>query len=180
MSYDDEVMGIDEILGTDDIMGADDVMGAMRARAARGLMARARQIQVPKVPGVAPHGGRRFPLGLGTFTFTNTSGTATLLTGRPQVPFKATRLIVDVARSVATLTQPVNLQDLQIGTKSQFAGGAVVPASAFQAGAFDAFVDCDPAVPGIDITLDVRLGGAALGAGETIIVTATLFGASMS
>jgi hypothetical protein len=176
---DGPLMG-DEILG-DDVMGelmgdemGDDLMGARR----RGMMAPRRQglsrppLLTPR-PGVSPPAVGRLPLGFGSRALTVLGSTAGSLTARPQVPWRGSKLIISIAGvnsgNYAVLVQPL------IGNRPVLAGAAAIDARSFPATGIDNNLISDSASPGIDVTLNVTIS-PALGAGDTVLVTATWIG----
>ena len=181
MAYEHILGAIDSYMSGDDYMlGDDDELGARarRARAGSRTAAAVRQV-VPPIPGVPKIGPKLYPLGFGSFTFVNAGVTANQFVARPQVPFKGRRLVVIVARTAGALGVGVNITDVQVGNRSQFAGASSVPAEVFAANAFDVVLDMDPATPGIDITLDVTIS-VTPPVGETVFVSATILGEVVS
>lgn len=99
--------------------------------------------------------------------------TAGVLTARPQVPWRGSKLIISIAGvnsgNYAVLVQPL------IGNKPVLAGAAAIDARSFPATGIDNNLISDSASPGIDVTLNVTIQ-PALGAGDSVIVTATWIG----
>lgn len=187
----DDVMGADELM---ELLGLDDVMGAPATRRMvrrgrtsapqRSAMARltsaVRSVSVPKVPGVAPHGGRGFPLPFTPVTFTATSGTLLTATATPSVPLQGCRLVVEAARSAATLLQAIQMRNILLGQKNQFAGAGSMSVGMVAPGAFGVEIRLDPITLGLPVSIDFLISGAALAGAETIQVFATIFGDSIA
>jgi hypothetical protein len=172
----DDLMG--ELMLGDDMMGdemGDEILGARR----RGGMARrapagmARPPLITARPGVSPPAVGRLPLGFGALSLTVLGSTAGVLTARPQVPWRGSKLIISIAGvnsgNYAVLVQPL------IGNKPVLAGAAAIDARSFPATGIDNNLISDSASPGIDVTLNITIQ-PALGAGDSVIVTATWIG----
>lgn len=176
----DEVVGALDI-GALDVGDGEDEVGAFpfrrkRRRAApapRGRMVPVRRL-IPRVPGVPAPGVGLQPLPLGTVTFTNTSGTLLQLQASPQKPFKGQRLVISQSR-VGVSGGLVVVTRLEVGTANQFAFGGELPADAFAATAFDTNMSLQPATPGVQVTLLLRIT-AAPAAGDSVVVSAGLWG----
>ncbi|RLB68970.1 MAG: hypothetical protein DRH04_06025 [Deltaproteobacteria bacterium] len=124
--------------------------------------------------GVPPTGLKRIPLGLGSVT--KTADGSFTLSARPQVTVKPARLIVAVVSSKgASSTASVIIDDLQVGTRSQFGGSGSVPAEAFATNAYDAELVGDQADPGIDIVLQGNVSNVDTGSSESVIIKAVIF-----
>jgi hypothetical protein len=185
----------------DDQLGDDDQLLGAAVNARRGLMRRAQAVKarraspfaspaarnlaamrstiVPAVPGVPPIGGREEPLGLGTFTFGNATAQTTALTGRPQKPFKGSRLVITIVRTAGAAAIGVNVNSLFVGVNNMLVSSQAVPADMFSPLAVGVAMNIDPATPGIDVVLNLATT-ATPGAGETITVTAAIIGLTFS
>lgn len=171
----DELLG--ELMLGDDTMGdemGDDVLGARR----RGMVRRApagmsRPPLITSRPGVSPPAVGRLPLGFGALALTVAGSTAGVLTARPQVPWRGSKLIISIAgfnsANYAVLVQPL------IGNKPVLAGAAAIDARSFPATGIDNNLISDSASPGIDVTLNIQIQPALL-AGDSVITTATWIG----
>lgn len=141
--------------------------GAGRGYPARRLL--------PQIPGAPAVGIRLQPLGFGTTSFTATSGTALPVTTRPQRPFKAKRLVVDIARTGASATGLVTVTTLNIGTNNQFVSSGAIGAAAFAATAFDVNMELAACTTALDITVGYAISVAPVMTDRVDIAT-TMFG----
>lgn len=189
-----DLAGIDwDMQGDDDELGfaAARMIRAQQARSrgsarvpARAVAALARRAQtykaalVPPIPGTPATGQRQYPLGFGTFIFTNGGATSGQLVATPQRPFKGVRLVVDEVRSDGS-GGLVTIGALSVGQNNQLVSASALPSRAFAPGAFGTDLDLDPATPGIQIVLDLNIT-AAPSVGETVAVSAMLVGYSFS
>lgn len=120
---------------------------------------------------------RQEPLGLGAVTFTDTSGTALVLTGTPLERFTGRKIVIDVSRSDDTVTGLVTVTSLMVGARNQLPTGITsMPASAWSALASNSpqwkLDACPPSVP---ITMGVAIS-AAPAAGKRADVSALIHG----
>lgn len=152
-------------------------MAQQRAAATRAI---AQQISPGAFPGTPPRGAREWPLGLGSFTFTNAAGlTATTLVGNPQRVFQGQRLVVSTAKTAGAAGILVTITSLEVGAQNQVVDpGQALPAEGFEPGAFHTVLDLDPCEPGIRINLGIGIS-AVPGAGETVSVSAMIIGTSL-
>ena len=126
------------------------------------------------IPGVSGPSVKKIPLGLGSMTFDASSGTTDFtLTARPQVPVRGRRLIVVVTRSSGASAIAANASDLEVGNKSQFAGGGEIPLETFGPEVMDSTLVFDQADPGIEIRLKGSIS-AIPAAGESVTITASI------
>jgi hypothetical protein len=195
---DGPVMGGDEILGDEmlgDLMYGDEmgddlamadaaILGARRRMAARrgGGMQRQAQPALTRPPlltarpGVNPTAVGRLPLGFGVLSLA-AGGSAGVLTARPQVPWRGSKLVISIAGvnigNYAVTVQPV------IGNKPVLAGAAAIDARSFPATGIDNNLISDSAAPGIDVTLNFVVT-PVLGAGDTAVITATWIGDALT
>lgn len=88
---------------------------------------------------------RRYPLGLGV-TSVPAGGTA-IIRANPQLPFKLERLV--------SPSLGLSIDNLQVGTVSQFVAAGAVPTEAFAPDAVAVQLAGDTAVPGVDIAITV-------------------------
>jgi len=133
---------------------------------------------IPRVAGVPARGVRLQPLGFPSVVFTAASGTVLVTSTRPQRPFKALRLVIDIARTGVTATGLVTIGQCEIGTDNQFVGTGPVIAAAFAPTAFDINVEFDPATTAIDMTIELRLSVAPT-LTDTIDVGVAMFGITL-
>lgn len=161
-----------------------DIVGAVRRRR-RGGNAMVRQGRpslrsriVQQIPGVSNPTGRGQPLGLGSTAFTATSGNALQLTGLPQKPFQAQRLILDSTRTGATATGLVTVSAISVGTDNQLAGQASLSISAFSSIAVDANILFTPAGAGISIGVSLNISIAPTTT-DRVDVSGMMFGSTL-
>lgn len=168
----DEIVGdeVDELLAElsgeddyEDIIGYDEMVGRRRRRRRRPRFrarrprrrlvrrrSRPRMSQVMRK--IRPSQARRYPLGLGT-TVLAANATA-VITVNPQLPFKLMRL--------STPSTNVTVDNIQIGTVSQFVAAGGIPAEVFAPNAIAVDLKGDTAVPGVQIQITVTdTSGAA-------------------
>lgn len=100
---------------------------------------------------VAPRQFRKYPLGLGT-TPVGIGATA-VITVNPQLPFKLVRL--------STPATGFMIENIQIGTVSQFVAAGGVPSEVFAPDANDVDLKGDTAVPGVAIQITVTNNNVA-------------------
>lgn len=135
--FDDDVAAILSGMSDDD-----DMVGAIRRKKAkRANLMRAKMA----LRGVKNRELRKYPLGLGA---TNLGAGATAIIGaNPQLPFRVRRLV----------TASVNLliENIQVGTQSQFVAAGAVPTEVFAPNSFDVDLKGDTAVPGVQVQLTV-------------------------
>lgn len=94
---------------------------------------------------------RRYPLGLG---ITNIGAAATvIIRANPQLPFKLER--------ISTPTLAMTIDNIQVGTVSQFVAAGGVPTETFGPNAVAVQLKGDTAVPGVDIAVTVTNPGIA-------------------
>lgn len=149
----------DDALGTLDMLGAPDVRRMpSRGNRLQGAPAPAvaRERLVPNVPGVPSAGLRLQPLGLGSTSFTATSGTILQLQASPQKPFKAQRLILDITRTGATSTGIITVNRIDVGSDNMLVATGSLPASMFANNGVDLNVSFAPATPGINIVVQLQ------------------------
>jgi hypothetical protein len=181
LGYDDDDLGYDEMVGDevdallaelsgdDDDLGYDDMVGRRRrrrrpprpryrsrSRRRRRPSRRRRRSPRPKMSQtmrqIRPSQARRYPLGVGT-TALAANATA-VITVNPQLPFKLMRL--------STPSTNVTIDNIQIGTVSQFVAAGGIPAEVFAPNAIGVDLKGDTAVPGVQIQITVTdTSGAA-------------------
>ena len=130
---------------------------------------------IPQIPGAPAVGIRLQPLGFPPVAFVLNSGTALSTTTRPQRPFKAKRLVVDIARTGATSTGLITITTLNIGTNNQFVSSGPIGAAAFAATAFDVNMELAACTTALDITVSYSNTVAVTGTDRVDIAT-TMFG----
>jgi hypothetical protein len=144
---------VDDLLkGADDEMSGygGDILGAVR----KGKFQR-----------TAPNRLQRLALGIGVTSVGAAS--SAVITVTPQVPFKLERFI--------SQTASLAVNDIKVGTVSQFVGAGSIPVEVFARDAIGVGLKGDTAVPGVDIALYVSnstagaivLSGAYLGIAAT-------------
>lgn len=143
--------GMDE-LTRESIVGAAPTPAsqAMQAAVAQKLVQQGLVVQSER-----PTKAREFPLGFESAA-PIAPGAAATITSRPQIPFRAQRLVVpsDIAGSFSIL-------DLRVGKNSQFTSAGAVPGRTFQENAVAVGLRCDTAQISQDVTLQVQnIGGA--------------------
>lgn len=159
--YDDD-LGYDDMVGDEvdallESLSGDEMVGARRRRRRRRRpRRRARSRRKPKMTQtmrkIRPSQARRYPLGLGT-TALAANATA-VITVNPQLPFKLMRL--------STPSTNVTIDNIQIGTVSQFVAAGGIPAEVFAPNAIGVDLKGDTAVPGVQIQITVTdTSGAA-------------------
>lgn len=94
---------------------------------------------------------RRYPLGLGVVTIA--AGATVIIRANPQLPF--------MLETVKTPTLSMTIDNIQVGTVSQFVAAGAVPTEVFAPDAVAVQLKGDTAVPGVDIALTVTNPGAA-------------------
>lgn len=121
--------------------------------------------QRAKVVKNAPSRLQRLALGIGSTSVGATS--SAVITVTPQVPFKLERFI---SQSVT-----LSIQDIKVGTNSQFVGAGAIPIEIFARDAIGVGLKGDTAVPGVDIALYVAnaTGGALTCSGAYLGLAAT-------
>lgn len=120
-----------------------------------------------------------WPLGLGLVTFDSTTAPniPLSLTVSPQRPFRGERLVIDVRRIGASAQGPaVVINDFRVGDVPQRLGGGVLPAEVFAPDAFGVRLSLDASVPGVLITIGFQYVGAAIAAGDQIVVSGAIIG----
>ena len=130
---------------------------------------------IPQIPGAPAVGIRLQPLGFPTVAFTSTSGTALTATTRPQRPFKAKRLVVDIARTGVTSTGLVTITTLNIGTNNQFVSSGPIGAAAFAANAVDVNMELAACTTALDVSVSYAISAAPTTTDRVDIAT-TMFG----
>jgi len=175
---DDDIEGEDDLIGDDEDLIGDEVddlldaltegeVGARRRRRSRSRYLRRRsrprsrrrfirrrrsrprrKLSLKKVRASQ---ARTYPLGLGT-TALGASATA-VITVNPQLPFKLMKL--------ATPSTNVQIDNIQIGTVSQFVAAGGIPAEVFAPNSVGVGLKGDTAVPGVQIQITVTDTSAA-------------------
>ena len=92
---------------------------------------------------------RRYPLGLGVTNIA--AGATVIIRANPQLPFKVERII--------TPTTGMTIDNIQVGTVSQFVAAGAVPTEVFQPDAVAVGLKGDTAVPGVDVAITVTNPG---------------------
>jgi hypothetical protein len=150
--YDDGELGYDEMIGdeVDELLQA--LSGYVGARRRPRSQRRARPKRRSVLRKVRPSVSRRYPLGLG-ITAVGIGATA-IIAVNPQLPFKLLRL----STAVAGFT----IDNIQIGTTSQFVAAGAIPSEVFAPNAIGVALRGDTAVPGVQIQITVTNTGLAI------------------
>jgi hypothetical protein len=103
---------------------------------------------------------RRYPLGLGATSLG--AGTTAIISANPQLPFRVARLV--------TPSTGLLIENIQVGTQSQFVAAGAVPTEVFAPDAQDVELRGDTAVPGVSVQITVSnpTGGALVFSGAII------------
>ena len=88
---------------------------------------------------------RRYPLGLGATSIA--AGATAIISANPQLPFRVDRLV--------TPSTGLLIENLAVGTVSQFVAAGAVPTEVFAPDAFDVQLKGDTAVPGVSVQITV-------------------------
>lgn len=147
--YGDELV---EFMG-EDYDEIDEILDALSGNDYESLVGQAPMAPRPKgyLAPVTPRSFRKYPLGLGT---TNVGiGATAVITVNPQLPFKLIRLSTPVV--------DFDIENIQIGTVSQFVAAGAVPSEVFAPDATGVELKGDTAVPGVAIQITVTNLGAA-------------------
>lgn len=159
--YGEEIVGADDD-GIDDILAGlgyeedDDIEGDVGALNIRSVLrmlqrrrGRGRRRRMPRsgkrLVKVKNTQLRRYPLGLGV---TNVgAGASAVISVQPQLPFKLERLV--------TAVTGFSINNIAVGTVSQFVAAGAVPSEVFAADAVGVSLRGDTAVPGVLIQTTV-------------------------
>jgi hypothetical protein len=167
----DDMSGADDFAGFDDMSGADDYTGAIVRRKAKVPRALARIKASMEAPGVAAPGSRLVPIGLGTLTFSASSGTSLSFTSNPQKPILIRKLTIGVARNgTSAANQNITLDALNVGPTNQLPSDQATPVSLFDPQANGNNVYLDASQPGVTVSGRISVSAAPT-ATDTIIVT---------
>jgi len=147
-------------------LGYSDESGAMR----RGNMtAQGRRLLGSSIaPGVPKPGYKRQVTGLGTFTFTSTTGNNTSFQVQPLKPLVIRKLVAVATPSVPAAARQVNISTITIGSQVQQATANPIPIQLFGEQTTDNMLDLDVAPPGVPIIIGIEFQGAPLAPGEEI------------
>lgn len=88
---------------------------------------------------------RRYPLGLGATAIA--AGATAVISANPQLPFQVNRLV--------TPSTGLLIDNLSVGTASQFVAAGAVPVEVFSPDAVDVDLKGDTAVPGVAVQITV-------------------------
>lgn len=162
-------MGLYELSG-EEILGADPLdqylMGALPVRRPTYQQPQAYRPPAATVRTKPPTTARELILGFDSVTVV-TKSTSRKITTRAQQIFRPDRLIV-----AAAIAASFTVDDLKVGTNSQFLSGDSVPAEAFSNVSVGVKMHMDTVNPGIDVVLTVtnidaandhRFNGALIG-----------------
>jgi hypothetical protein len=152
--YGEEIIGLDELVGdvVDEVLSSlegdfddEDDVGAIRKKLKRKIRARFVPKMSKAIKKVRSTQLRLYPIGLGVTAVP--AGGQVVITLTPQLPFKPVRL--------STPAVGLYIQDIQVGTSSQFAGPGAIPTACFGPAATDSTLKGDTAVPGVVIQLTI-------------------------
>jgi hypothetical protein len=115
---------------------------------------------MPTVPGAPALGFRDQSVGLGTVTFTATSGTTLTLSGSPGRPFKGRRLMFDVTRTGASATGLLTITAFNVGDVNQLIGTGALILNAFTPTSFGADGQYSACAPALTIRVGVTISSA--------------------
>ena len=163
MPYDDEV-ALDDILSgmgywgppgddLDELEGevsgyGQEIVGAEYALGAPPRRRPGRQANIRTVRNKSL---RRYPLGLGVVNIG--AGATVIIRANPQLPF--------MLETVKSPTVGMTIDNIQVGTVSQFVAAGAVPTEVFAPNAVAVQLKGDTAVPGVDIALTITNPGIA-------------------
>jgi hypothetical protein len=154
---DDDESGYEEDLVGDDVVddiieaisGSDELVGARRKKRRRRPKRRVSKAVMRKLKATQ---FRRYPLGLGVTNLL--AGASAVLTVTPQLPYKLMR--------ISTPSTNITIDNIQIGTVSQFVAAGGVPSECMAPNAINAELKGDTCVPGVQIQITVTdVSGAA-------------------
>lgn len=171
---DDDEEVLDLVNASGDIIGSvsmGDIIGATRRKAprrpARRQVSLARA-NVPRTPVTVTRQGveytptryneaRKLPLGIDSGA-TIAAGATSIITVRPQVPYRVNRFVVSSAIAASFL-----INDIKIGARSQLPSTSAVPAAMFSELATESGLELDTAEVAQDVTVTVtNISGGAL------------------
>lgn len=151
LGYDDDYDDLGEEDEFDEIGARRRYRGRRRRRLPRRRRRRGRRLPKAWLRPVRPRQFRKYPLGLGV---TNVAAGATaVINVNPQLPFKLLRL--------STPAADFTIDNIQIGTVSQFVAAGACPSEGFAPNAVGVGLKGDTAVPGVAIQLTVTNTAAA-------------------
>lgn len=145
--YGEEIVEYDDDYDEDDI---DDILDALSGNDWAELG------QVPAAPGrpkafvrpVTPRQFRKYPLGLGVTAIA--AGATAVINVNPQLPFKLQRISCEAVAAAGLV-----IDNIQIGTVSQFVAAGAIPVEIFSPDATGVELKGDTAVPGVAIQITV-------------------------
>jgi|DEB0MinimDraft_3_1074331.scaffolds.fasta_scaffold05063_6 hypothetical protein len=148
----------------------DDEMGAPRRRGRSSKLAKFKRANI--APGVPRVSTKRQILGFPVIQFTNGGPTTVTVTVNPQKPVFIRKLVIDEIRQGPTAPSGglVTIDEVSVGTVSQFASDDPVPAALFSPGTQENGVQFDQGEPGTTISVRVSIS-AAPAAGDTVDVS---------
>lgn len=149
----DDLLGFSDEIDGDYDEDMDDLLGGYGEEIVGGRGKRLRRVRNQQL--------RRYPLGLGA---TSIAAAATaIITANPQLPFRVNRLVI--AGGVGLL-----IDNLQVGTVSQFVAAGSMPVEVFAPDAVAVQLKGDTAVPGVNVQITVSnpTGGPIVFAGAII------------
>jgi hypothetical protein len=137
---------------------------------------------IPLVQGAPPVSEKGLPLPFTTHTFTVAAQGAFIIEAEPQAQIRGMRLVTKEVPNAGAVTDGVSvlLNDIKVGTRSEFAGNGSVPFDTYARDSFDVMMSLDGAGPGIKISLSLSLLGTLATAGAEISVAATLLGPAIN
>ena len=159
--YGEEIVGDEEDM--DQLIGAV-AQAIQRRRGAAPARRPPQRVQMqaprPQIQRIQNTSFRRYPLGLGATSIG--AGATAVIQANPQLPFQVNRLV--------TPSTGLLIDNLQVGTASQFVAAGAVPVEVFRPDAVDVDLKGDTAVPGVavQITISNPTAGALTFSGAII------------
>lgn len=155
---DDDIGGVD-IIGGEDIVAALDIIGASPAQKRRAMAAlRARNLQRGNTSTVASMGSKSRRLFLGSSVAGIVAPTPVILTIKAQEDYRPDRIVVSAVDTTGVVDpSAIEISDVRIGTRSQFASIGNITADLFARDFFanGADLGLDTIQAGTDLSLEV-------------------------
>lgn len=166
MRQSDYVGGLDIVGYAEDHVGAAEFVGAMPAAGAYGMAGKRLVTSTPDVARrqVAPIPSQQIA-----------AGATVTLTFRPQRPLRIERLVLDGFVNNQTGLGGIFVSEINVGAEPQFVNSGDAPISVFSPFSFGTALQGNTAVPGIDVSIQIRnttgqpatIGGAVIGTSLT-------------
>jgi hypothetical protein len=155
---DDDISGVD-IIGGEDIVGVLDIIGATKSQRARAMQVlRARELQRGNTSTVASMGAKSRRLFLGASVANITSQAPVIVTIKAQEDYRPDRIVVSAVDTNGVVDpSAIEISDVRIGTRSQFASIGNITADLFARDFFanGADLGLDTIQAGTDLSLEV-------------------------